>query len=342
MTNSILICDDSSFARKQIAKILPKSWSPYISFAENGEIALDFIRKGEAELLFLDLNMPVLDGYQVLKKIREEDLESMVIVISGDIQPEAHKRVMTLGALDFIKKPIDKQNLITILSKYGIEIDEEPDQQPSKLQNKTSNKPTDLQVKSNQWDSYKEIANIAIGQAAELLARLLNVFIKMPLPKVKLIKAEELKRTFQLIDKQQGVSAVCQGFSGSGIAGEAILIFNQSSFKDIAELMQYQGKLNDLVEIDLLLDIGSVMISAFLKGISDQLDINFSHSNPIVISKNEKLATTLTQEKPNWKNTLAIELQCSIENKNIKCNVLLLFTEDSLAPLNDIVEILAG
>jgi FixJ family two-component response regulator len=43
-----------------------------------------------------------------------------VIVISADIQPEARERVMALGALDFIKKPIDGKKLQDVLKKYGL------------------------------------------------------------------------------------------------------------------------------------------------------------------------------------------------------------------------------
>ncbi len=328
MATPILICDDSSFARKQIARTLPGSLSESVSFATNGEEALKIIRSGKADLMFLDLNMPILDGYEVLQQIRKGDLQTMVIVVSGDIQPEAYKRVMSLGALEFIKKPVSKEQVAEVLSRFGIEVDS------SSVQKK-------IEVSTDSWDCYRELANVAMGQAADLLARLLGVFIKMPVPKVKLIRSEDLKSTFELIDKQDKMSAVCQGFIGSGIAGEAILIFNQSSFTDIADLMSYEGKLNEVVELELLMDIGSVMIGAFLKGIANQLEVNFSQGSPVVVSKHCKMSNTLAQEKPNWKQSLAIEMRCSIEKRNIKCNILLLFTEDSLKPLNNIMSILA-
>ena len=90
MTIPILICDDSSFARKQMVRALPDNWDVCISFAENGEEAITAIKAGKADILFLDLNMPVLDGYGTLKIISEQDLPTLTIVVSGDIQPEAH------------------------------------------------------------------------------------------------------------------------------------------------------------------------------------------------------------------------------------------------------------
>ena len=112
MSTPVVICDDSSFARKQMARALPKDWDVDVTFAGNGEEAVIAIKEGKADVLFLDLTMPILDGYGVLEAIRAEDLPTMVIVVSGDIQPEARDRVKSLGALDFIKKPVTTENLV--------------------------------------------------------------------------------------------------------------------------------------------------------------------------------------------------------------------------------------
>lgn len=120
MATKVLIVDDSSFARKQMARALPDGWEVEISFAENGQQAVESIRQGLGEIVFLDLTMPVMDGYGALEIIKQEDLPAMVIVVSGDIQPEARDRVRKLGALDFIKKPVDKAKATEILTQYGI------------------------------------------------------------------------------------------------------------------------------------------------------------------------------------------------------------------------------
>ena len=116
----LLICDDSSMARKQVARSLPDSWEVDIEYATNGLEGLEAIRQGKGEMVFLDLTMPQMDGYEVLQKIKEEQHKSVVIVISGDIQPEAMERVKNLGALDFIKKPVNKEKLHTVLHEFGL------------------------------------------------------------------------------------------------------------------------------------------------------------------------------------------------------------------------------
>jgi two-component system chemotaxis response regulator CheY len=127
MVSKVLICDDSNMARKQMARALPEDWPVEIIFAKNGEEAIEQIKAHQFDVMFLDLTMPVMDGYQTLEVIRRDDLPIMVLVVSGDIQPEAQERVKKLGAIDFIKKPVDKARITAVLTEYGI-IGETPDE----------------------------------------------------------------------------------------------------------------------------------------------------------------------------------------------------------------------
>ncbi len=120
MSIPLLICDDSNMARKQVLRSLPQGWEVDVTFAENGAKGLEAIRAGKGEMVFLDLTMPEMDGYQVLEHIKAEGLKSVVIVISADIQPDARDRVIKLGALDFIRKPIDGEKLQNTLREYGL------------------------------------------------------------------------------------------------------------------------------------------------------------------------------------------------------------------------------
>lgn len=120
MAIPLLICDDSIMARKQVARSLPEGWDVDITFATNGVEGLQAIRAGKGEMVFLDLTMPDMDGYQVLEAVQQEGLKSVIIVISGDIQPTAKARVQQLGALEFIQKPINPDKLQEVLHRYGL------------------------------------------------------------------------------------------------------------------------------------------------------------------------------------------------------------------------------
>ena len=99
MVAAVLICDDSNLARKQMARSLPADWQEKISFAGHGQEALEVLKRQPIDLLFLDLNMPILDGYEVLQAIGEQKIPVKVVVVSGDVQPEARERVMASCSL---------------------------------------------------------------------------------------------------------------------------------------------------------------------------------------------------------------------------------------------------
>jgi len=335
MTTKILICDDSRMARKQLARCLPKDWDVEILFAEDGRHALEVIIDEAPELMFLDLNMPVMDGYETLEEINAQTLDITIIVVSGDIQPTAQERVLGLGALDFIKKPISEDTLIDTLSYSGFYTEsKKPAPEPPVDAKLNKNSPDNiLQNEQAFLDACQEVANVAMGRAGDLLARFLDVFIELPIPKVNHIELAELNMALQFADQDQTVSSVCQGFIGPDIAGEALLIFNDSSIKNIAELVKYRGELNDNIELELLMDIANLIVGACLQGISDQLNINLSQGHPIVLGQHVKVPELINQSVKHWSKTLSIEINYTIENKAINCDLLLLFTEDSIEPL---------
>lgn len=116
---NILICDDSSLARKMARNNLPDGFAETIYEVSNGMDALEVLAHHTIDLVLLDLTMPVLDGLGVLSEIKRRQLEVFVIVISGDIQPLMQEKVMSLGALSFIEKPIKRDALKTILCRFG-------------------------------------------------------------------------------------------------------------------------------------------------------------------------------------------------------------------------------
>lgn len=107
-------------SRKLLIKALPPQWDVEITHATNGVEALDAYHTGKAHVMFLDLTMPVMDGYQVLETMKKEGLNTFVIVVSADIQPKAQERVLQLGAMAFIKKPVNGEQVAKILHEYGI------------------------------------------------------------------------------------------------------------------------------------------------------------------------------------------------------------------------------
>lgn len=94
-------------------------------FAENGQIAFDrYIRSPEKlDLVITDLQMPIIDGFELIKKIRhyekEKSLEPIpIVVLTADAQPDQIRNMRNLGGNEYITKPVSKNKLIELLGRY--------------------------------------------------------------------------------------------------------------------------------------------------------------------------------------------------------------------------------
>jgi len=316
----LLICDDSNMARKQLLRALPEGLELSVTQAENGRLGLEAIRNGLGEVVLLDLTMPEMDGYEVLAAIREEGLDTQVIVVSGDVQDEAVRRVMGLGATAFLKKPANPDELREALSQCGVSATGQgPIEQPG----------ADVAINFN--DAFRETVNVAMGRAAALLAKVLHVFIELPIPNVNVLEVGELHMA--LADAQRGnqLTAICQGYIGEGIAGEALLMFHDSSLPDMARLLRQEYR--ESSQSEMLLDLSALLIGACLSGIGEQIDLTFSLSHPQVLGEHARIEDLITLNRHRWKQTLAVEISYSVEGYDIHFDLLLLFTETSLGRL---------
>ena len=318
----LVVCDDSNMARKQVLRALPADWSVSITEASNGRQAMEAIRKGLGQVVLLDLTMPEMDGYQVLSALRTEGLKAQVIVISGDVQEEAVRRVSELGALAFLKKPFDETELRQTLSRLG-------------LLNKSAQTPQQHRPTTSTaihfHDAFRETVNVAIGRAAALIAKVLGVFVQLPVPNVNVLEVGELHMALADAGSSQQLTAICQGFIGSGIAGEALLMFHDSEVADIAQLMQRQSA--DYSDLEMVLDLSSVLIGACLSSIAEQIDVVFSQGHPQVLGQHAAIDELIRVNQTRWKKTLAVEISYSLEGHDIRFDLLLLFTEDSIERL---------
>ncbi|WP_296254403.1 MULTISPECIES: response regulator [unclassified Pseudomonas] len=322
-TIPLLICDDSNMARKQLIRALPPDWGVTVTTATNGNEGLQAIRQGLGQVVLLDLTMPDMDGYQALAAIRAEKLPAKVIVVSGDVQEEAVRRTLELGALAFLKKPADPLELQQTLQRLGL---------LGEPASAVAGAPTSEHAAISFQDAFRETINVAMGRAAALLARVLGVFVQLPVPNVNMLEVGELHMALADAQASDRLTAVCQGYIGGGIAGEALLLFHDSEIADMAQLMKIQD--SDYSEMEMLLDLSSILIGACLSGIAEQIDIAFSQGHPQVLGEHSGIEELIRINQQRWKKTLAVEISCSLEGHNIHFDLLMLFTEDSVERLS--------
>ena len=100
----ILVVDDSTFQRKIVTKMVTGAGYEALT-AENGRECLDCLGREGFDLLLLDLNMPEMDGLQVLEHLTDREIGVPVIVLTADIQESTRERCMNLGAAAVLNKP---------------------------------------------------------------------------------------------------------------------------------------------------------------------------------------------------------------------------------------------
>lgn len=117
MTLSVLIVDDSRVSRQIVRRALPE-WDLDIREASSGKECLELYREKRADFVLLDLTMPEMDGFETLWHLVSQDPKAKVIVITADIQAGSEERVLGLGALALLHKPVRKEPLLAIMEEH--------------------------------------------------------------------------------------------------------------------------------------------------------------------------------------------------------------------------------
>jgi two-component system cell cycle response regulator CtrA len=107
---ALLVEDDATTARG-IAMML-KTASMITDTANTGEEALELAALYDYDIVVLDIMLPDMEGYEVVRRLRASRVETPVLVLSGLSRPQAKVRALGMGADDFITKPFDQQELV--------------------------------------------------------------------------------------------------------------------------------------------------------------------------------------------------------------------------------------
>ncbi|HOT14409.1 MAG TPA: response regulator [Bacteroidales bacterium] len=115
----IMLIDDSSTNNILYESILSEEGFE-VTVVSNPLLAIQNIKSEKPDLIILDLRMPVLDGFQIMEKIRgDKEISSIpIIVLSAENSREAEKKSYDLGAALYLSKPIGIDDIIQIVSKH--------------------------------------------------------------------------------------------------------------------------------------------------------------------------------------------------------------------------------
>jgi signal transduction histidine kinase/DNA-binding NarL/FixJ family response regulator len=116
----MLIVDDKRDNRQLLIKIL-SSYGFDLREAENGQQAIDILKTWEADLVWMDLRMPIMDGYQATKRIRTlapNNSQPKVIAVTANIFEEKRSKILSIGCDDIVIKPFKENEIIEMIQKH--------------------------------------------------------------------------------------------------------------------------------------------------------------------------------------------------------------------------------
>jgi len=109
---SVLVVDDDSMMREMLKLILHSENYRVIGEAANGKNAIALCARLEPELVLLDINMPEMDGLQVLEEIRKVSPETVVLMVSAEATMEKVSEAIEKGAAGFVVKPLNAASVL--------------------------------------------------------------------------------------------------------------------------------------------------------------------------------------------------------------------------------------
>ena len=106
----LLVEDDLTTARG--IELMLRSAGSVVDHADSGDDALDLVKYYDYDIVILDLMLPGMDGYEIVRRIRAARIDVPVMIVSGLNRPQAKIKGLGAGADDFISKPFDKGELL--------------------------------------------------------------------------------------------------------------------------------------------------------------------------------------------------------------------------------------
>lgn len=316
---NILICDDSVLVHKSITRLLQLCSNATFFYAENGKEGLSCLKNVDIDIMFLDLTMPVMDGFSVLKSLPVRDFNTTIIVLSADVQLTAMERCLALGADYFLSKPFDNDELTKLSQHLGLVFDSD------------TFITSDTHLVHDPIESMRELANIALGRGAAIISDHLGDFIKMPLPNVAFMKSSDLSMAIADIRNGNGseLIAITQRFVGGGIHGEALVELHGKDIHLFGDKLGFSQ--TDEYKNEVVIDITNLMVSSFLVALSEQIAIPFSVRQPIVLEEYMNLHHTHCDAQ----TFFTIEYTYKAEMLDVECEVLFIMDSHSLNVINN-------
>jgi chemotaxis protein CheC len=194
-----------------------------------------------------------------------------------------------------------------------------------------------------QRDALQEIANLGMGQAATRLSRLLNAFIELSVPRVRVVAVSEAAQALREMTGIDGpVTAVRQGFR-SEIKGEALVICRSGEIGELGALISgpYAPSSRDALSgQELIFDVANVLSGACVSSMLDQLGRLPVFSQPGLLGEAIMLDEVFQPGMLAWDLALLVEVNFALEDQRFRAHLVMLMAEESIRHVSRAIDAL--
>lgn len=238
----LIIADDEPKIRRGLKKLL--NWNEYgieiVGEAEDGEITLDLIKEKTPDIILLDINMPFINGLELLKKLRNLNNRCIVIIISGYDEFSYAQEALKLNVFNYVLKPVTRKNMSEIITEAVKKLESQSEENKYKTW-------IEKQLKENMYEVKKKFfCDLLEGKLtydegkSELKYFNINLKNNIGMIAIKVLRKSEVQILDQSWDDELLSYAICN--------------FIDDEFKDIKDKFTFKDNKNNIILIINIID----------------------------------------------------------------------------------------
>ncbi|WP_440321316.1 response regulator transcription factor [Laedolimicola sp.] len=134
---SVFLADDEIWIVMGLKKLIEKSGEPFrvVGEANNGVTALEEIRRLRPDVVISDIRMPGLDGLKLLEELNLQTPGTKLVFVSGYAEFEYARKALQMGAVDYLLKPVEQEQLTEVLRRLGGQVEKNGQSRAEKPEN---------------------------------------------------------------------------------------------------------------------------------------------------------------------------------------------------------------
>lgn len=319
---SILIIDDSAFMRTRIREAVQKDGYSVME-ASDGLTGLHMALTRRPDCIILDLIMPEMDGFRMLRTLHEQGNRIPVLIVTADIQVSVQKQCLALGASALLTKPPQEKELRAAVrealstQRIGTAV---------------------RQATPRQTDALREFISIGVGRAAASLNDMVRLRVILEVPFIKILSPLQFKQ--EMADMgDRTMAAVTMGFYGPFSGSAALVISPSSAGKLMHVLAAPAGRTTSpaMDQQETLREVGNIVVNGVLGSLGNILRQQISYSHPTyseITVKNLFFSEKIGNETV----FLFVRTRFAVEEIEVEGSIILLFTVGAFESILDAID----